>query len=565
MSRRDCESIRPLVSAFFDGELSPSESMALHQHLASCGDCRKVFDDYQRIRAGFRDFLPVPPPPPDLARSIWSETVDRPPASRTRRIVTSTSAKVGLSTAAALALLIVISAFLLVRGYNQGLAPSVSSSVSLTNQSWPVYQPIKIQFTKPMDHASVEANLQIWPPGERSRIPISWVNNTLILGSSTAQSTPFLPDTTYQVVVLGTAKDSYGNAIGKTFSLSFSTSPIVTTANKLTPAPTQTPNASPTPKTSQDTAIIQQSTATSPSLITPQPTQSTQQTTAVPSDTATATTKSTPTPSTPVVTATSASTVANTPTPAETPQPTTAATTPTPSPVATPVQTPTQTPPPAATPTTADPATAATPVETATAGSDTPTPNVIPVTGAFGSVYWAFTDVQSKLGAPLSPEAAMNAAELGFQRGTMYERYDQSEIYVFFSNNQWIKTADTWTSADGEGGGPAPESQLWIPKRGFGLVWNGDPNLASSIGYAIAADEHVMGGVVQQFSNGIMLYSDQGFVYVVYADGTWQLYPDTSGHGDLITPTPVPGVTPTSTATPTATPDATAVSPTATP
>ncbi|HVB65657.1 MAG TPA: Ig-like domain-containing protein, partial [Nitrolancea sp.] len=340
-----------------------------------------------------------------------------------------------MSTAAALAVLIIISAVLLVRGYNQGLTPAVSSSVPLTDQNWPVYQPIKIQFTKPMDHASVENNLQIWPPGERSRIPMSWDNNTLILGSSTSQSTLFLPDTTYQVVVLATAKDSYGNPLGKTFSLSFRTSPIVDTAKDSTPTPQPTPNASPTPGTGQDPAIAQQSTVPSSSVITP-PSQSTPQN-VVPTATATATPIPPATPTAPAAIATSPSSVVNTPVPTPTQQPTAAATTPTPSPVATPTETPAATVQPAATPTTADLAPVATPVATATAASGTPTASVIPVTGAFGSVYWAFTDVQTKLGAPLSPEAAMNAAELGFQRGTMYERYDQSEIYVFFSNRQW--------------------------------------------------------------------------------------------------------------------------------
>jgi hypothetical protein len=473
----------------------------------------------------------------------------------------ATSAKVGLSTAAALALLIIISAFLLVRGYNQGLTPAVSSSVPVTDQNWPVYQPIKIQFTKSMNHASVEDNLKILPPGERSRIPMSWDNNTLILGSSTSQSTLFLPDTTYQVVVLATAKDSYGNPLGKTFSLSFRTSPITDTAMDSTPTPNPSPNASPTPGTSQDAAVAQQSTATS-SLTSP--TRSPSQN-ATPTATATTALNQTPSPSASQATATSTTSVVNTPTPTPTPP---SVASPTPPPPATPAQTPTPTAPPAATPTTADIAPVATPVQTATSTLGTPTATVIPipVTGAFGSVYWAFTDVQAKLGAALSPEAVMNAAELGFQRGTMYERFDQNEIYVLFSNNHWTKAADTWTAADGDGGGPAPEDQLWIPNDGFGKVWSSDPNLVSSIGYAVKADEHLMGGVVQRFANGIMLYSDQGFVYVVYDDETWQLYPDTSGHGDLLTPTPpASGETPTSTVTPTATPDATEVSPTATP
>ncbi len=151
----------------------------------------------------------------------------------------------------------------------------------------------------------------------------------------------------------------------------------------------------------------------------------------------------------------------------------------------------------------------------------------------------------------------MNASELGFQRGTMYERYDTGAIYVFFSDRQWIPEVDNWTQADGEGGGAGPDAGLWIPKKAFWKVWSGVTGLSDSIGYAVEQDAHVMdqgGGSVQPFAHGVMLYSDQGFVYVVYDDGTWALYPDTSGHGDLLTPTPVPGSTETPAApTPTAT------------
>jgi len=168
------------------------------------------------------------------------------------------------------------------------------------------------------------------------------------------------------------------------------------------------------------------------------------------------------------------------------------------------------------------------------------------VTGAFGSVYWANNDVQAKLGAALAPEVVINAAELSFQRGIMYERFDTNEIYVLFANNQWIEAKDTWNPSDGEGGGPGPEPGLWIPTESFWKVWNSDPNLASVIGYAVEENAHLMttsGGAFQDFANGIMLYSDQGFVYVVYNDGSWELYPDTSGHGDLLTPTPEPSAT----------------------
>src|SRR6185437_4002480 len=112
-----------------------------------------------------------------------------------------------------------------------------------------------------------EDNLQIWPPGERSRIPMSWDGNTLVLGSSASQSSLFLPDTTYKVVVLATAKDSYGNPLGKTYSLSFSTSPITDTASNATPVPSEKPSATSTPGSTSEPAIAQQSPVTSSTSI----------------------------------------------------------------------------------------------------------------------------------------------------------------------------------------------------------------------------------------------------------------------------------------------------------
>lgn len=575
MSRRDCESTRPLVSAFFDGDITPSESVALHRHLASCESCRRLFDEYQRIRSDFGELPPTPPPPPELARAVWSETVDRPPVSRVRRLFGGTSARIGLSTAAALAFLILISAFLLIHSYNQGLNPSVSSSVPVSDQNWPIYQPVRIEFNKPMDHASVEANLQIFPPGERTRIPLSWDDNTLVLGSSTSESALLLPDTTYQVVVLGTARDSYGHALGNTFSLSFRTSSTTDTASKSTPTAEATPSASPTQVTTGDSAVAQQSSVAAPPLVptaTPNPTaQSSGVPATITGGVATTASGDNPksTPTTTESTVTPPAVVATTPVATQMPvTPTVPAQTPVSTPEATATQAVVQ---PTATPApTASPTPSATPVETETPASGTPTAVVIGVTGAFGSVYWANGDVQAKLGAATVPAVQVNAAELGFQRGTMYERYDTSEIYVLFiSDNQWIEDPDTWTASDGPGGGQAPgESDLWIPKDGFGIVWNSDPSLASSIGYAVDPDAHVMGGVLQQFTHGIMLYSDQGFVYVLYDDGTWQLFPDTSGHGDLInTPTPAPTEPAGGTSTPASTPatDSTDVQPTATP
>jgi hypothetical protein len=530
--------------------------MELHKHLASCDDCRRIFDDYQRIRTGFRELPPSPPPPPDLARSVWSETVERTPPTRLRRIMGETTTRVGLTTAAVLAVIIVVSAFLLVRGYNQSLPPSATYDVANSGQSWPLYQPIKITFNKPMNQESVLDHLQIFPPGERGRIPLSWEDrNTLIVGASSSQSSLFLPDTSYQVVVLAGARDAYGQALAETVTIPFHTSSIADASRTPTLVGSVTPVGS--TEQSQATTVTPPSSQEQTSPAITGANQGAATSTKPPATSATAT--NTPTPSPTPVQRTATPTIgggsASTPTPPPMPSaiPTRNAATPagTPTTAATPSATANATPvPPNLTST-------ATPDASVTPSNGTATPTVIPVSGAFGSVYWANTDVQSKLGAAQAPEAHLSAAELGFQRGTMYERFDTGEIYVLFADGQWSKYPDTWTAAEGDGGGISPDDpQLSIPKGSFGKVWNSDPLLEKSIGYAVNSDAHVMGGVVQQFANGIMLYSDQGFVYVVYNDGSWTLYPDTSGHGDLITPTPTAGETPISTPTIPATPDA---------
>jgi hypothetical protein len=533
--------------------------MELHKHLASCDDCRRIFDEYQRIRAGFRDLPPSPPPPPDLAQSVWSETVDRTPPSRLRRVMGETTTRIGLTTAAILAVVIVVSAFLLVRGYNQNLPPSATYNVANAGQSWPLYQPIEIEFNKPMDHKSVEDSLQIFPPGERGRIPLSWDHNTLIVGASSSKSALFLPDTSYQVIVLAGARDRYGHALADNLTVSFHTSSIADAAQTPTATPAGSSQVTATPGQSQQSAIVPPAQTKSTPVPTPAGQSTASSTRPSVAATASPTKAQTPSPTPTKATATpeNSGNMVSTPTRAPTATPTQGAT---------PVETPSGTPStaataaatPAATPSPTDQTAAASPVASATPSDETATPTVIPVTGAFGSVYWANSDVQAKLGNAQAPEAHLNAAELGFQRGTMYERFDTSQIYVLFADKQWNQYPDTWTAAEGEGGGVSPDDpQLWMPKGSFGKVWNSDPNLSNSIGYAVNPDWHLMGGVVQEFANGIMLYSDQGFVYVLYNDSSWMLYPDTSGHGDLITPTPTAGETPAGTPAGTPTPVAT--------
>jgi len=51
----DCSEIRPLLSAFGDGELEPAELLKVARHLAGCPDCEREAADFTALGAGLRD------------------------------------------------------------------------------------------------------------------------------------------------------------------------------------------------------------------------------------------------------------------------------------------------------------------------------------------------------------------------------------------------------------------------------------------------------------------------------------------------------------------------------
>lgn len=51
----NCESARPLLSPYFDGELDPASSRALESHLDGCAGCRQALEELEALRAHLRD------------------------------------------------------------------------------------------------------------------------------------------------------------------------------------------------------------------------------------------------------------------------------------------------------------------------------------------------------------------------------------------------------------------------------------------------------------------------------------------------------------------------------
>ncbi len=164
------------------------------------------------------------------------------------------------------------------------------------------------------------------------------------------------------------------------------------------------------------------------------------------------------------------------------------------------------------------------------------TTDVITVVRGFGRLYEQNLKLRLRLGSPVNNERGVLASEQPFEKGYMIWRNDTNRIYVLSADGTWSAHDDTWTEGEPDtiGEDEAPVDR-YAPTRGFGKVWAQDPAVKTALGWALK-NEHGCIGAVQDFANGLMFWTDQPMVYVLYADGTWE------GHADSFqaTPTPTP-------------------------
>jgi hypothetical protein len=529
MSRSECDAIRPLISAALDGELDDDEFVQLSEHLASCVECRQVHQDYTQLRDGLKATA-SPIPPPQVARKIWEETVEKPPPNVIVRLASRTGVTWGMSTMAASVVAVLVAILFVAHGYDQRSIPAVTSSQPElgATQQWPVSRPVEIEFSKQMDQDSVEKNLIIYPSSEQQRLPTSWSGNTLVIGRSEEQSVLLRPETDYRITILEHAKDRHGNPIGDFWMLQFRTGPPDVAFS------TPTPDDSPTPSTENqfdfDVSLgdswlaggddSEDSVDNSEEPIANDSPESQgdqggndQQEPSGEEDAEVVESTPTNTPqSEPVETASPE----ENPTETATPEPEPTAEEPTPEPEPEPTATPEPTPTPSPEPT-------ATQQPEPTATTE---PEPYAVRGAFAEIYWGRDEIREQLGKPVQDTRTFKASEQEFQRGLMFRQHDQDRLSIFvFVNDGLVSThdydfdpdQDDYVATQGEDG-------FYIPGGYFGKVWAEVPNISEALGYAITQDpEEEIEAVVQQFSNGMLIFS-RGTVYVIYQDGSWDVF-----------------------------------------
>lgn len=119
----------------------------------------------------------------------------------------------------------------------------------------------------------------------------------------------------------------------------------------------------------------------------------------------------------------------------------------------------------------------------------------------------------------------VDARELDFQRGKMFYESASETIYVMYTDGRWESMPNT--ASDPPEFSSGDEVGLWIPGGVLGYHWLESTSIQSELGQSLEGQELSFPTMVQQFEGGTMLWSSDGFVYVLYSTGrVWELYPD---------------------------------------
>jgi serine/threonine protein kinase len=145
--------------------------------------------------------------------------------------------------------------------------------------------------------------------------------------------------------------------------------------------------------------------------------------------------------------------------------------------------------------------------------------------GVFRQI-WRESQLLGTLGWATSGENVTLAAQQVFEKGIMFWRDDNDDIYVLVHDSSWTVHQDDWSEAADEYSCPdvSPRNTPPTPKRGFGSVWCkqlGGPNAA--IGWAATAEEGY-DALWQSFEHGLMWQGKDGQAYVLLDAGTWHAY-----------------------------------------
>lgn len=213
----NCKRVRPLLSAYHDGELDAALEVEVAAHLSTCPECTRVLDGYRTLGQDVRELPSVRPP--DGMQQAFEARLHRLNASPWRG-ARSLSLRRGLATAAfAVALAALAFGVYVVLQRMQPIDESAGVVAAYPESGAtdvPLDANLTITFAQPMDRASVEDATGITPEME---LAFGWEGQTLTI-------VPFAnwqPATTYTLTVATTAHTASGTPLDKPLVLHFTT------------------------------------------------------------------------------------------------------------------------------------------------------------------------------------------------------------------------------------------------------------------------------------------------------------------------------------------------------
>lgn len=149
--------------------------------------------------------------------------------------------------------------------------------------------------------------------------------------------------------------------------------------------------------------------------------------------------------------------------------------------------------------------------------------NIQPVQG-FSKVWNNNPQVRQRLGCPTQPEQGFQAMQQFFRNGYVVQDLSNGQIIALYSNGRWEVYADTWTSSDPVYNPALIAPPGWCqPEYGIGKVWRNVDDVSQRLGWARWPQSPVS-ATRQQYEHGWMLWTSSQGVYVLYEDGTYQLF-----------------------------------------
>lgn len=109
-----------------------------------------------------------------------------------------------------------------------------------------------------------------------------------------------------------------------------------------------------------------------------------------------------------------------------------------------------------------------------------------------------------------------------FERGAMLYRDDVKHIYVLTDDKRFKVYADTWREGvNPDLGSLTPEAGKYKPRRGFGWLWNSNPDVRQALGQALQPEQGFEG---QIGGDGTVTTIRAGeTTYAFGRDGSWTL------------------------------------------